>query len=213
MKQEITIRNNHFYLHHTGAMYWKQQRMLLIADVHLGKVSHFRKHGSAVPIAAVFRNFEALDEVMEFYEPERICFLGDLFHSKSNQEWDLFCEWALEQKADIILVRGNHDIIPLVDYECANVQVTEEWILNSFLLSHYPDNREGLFTICGHIHPGVRLIGLGRQELQLPCFHKMKNQIILPAFGTFTGLYCMDLKETDQIFAIADQEVVAVPHG
>ena len=31
------------------AIYWKQQKALIAADVHLGKVGHFRKAGIAVP--------------------------------------------------------------------------------------------------------------------------------------------------------------------
>ena len=32
--------------------------MLLIADVHLGKVTHFRKYGAAIPANAAFQNLE-----------------------------------------------------------------------------------------------------------------------------------------------------------
>ena len=31
------------------AIYWQQEKALIAADVHLGKVGHFRKAGIAVP--------------------------------------------------------------------------------------------------------------------------------------------------------------------
>ena len=47
--KEIVIFNNHFYLHKTGAIFWKEKNTLLLADIHLGKVGHFRKSGIPVP--------------------------------------------------------------------------------------------------------------------------------------------------------------------
>ena len=81
MNKPITIQNHNFTLHPSGAMYWHEREMLLISDVHLGKVSHFRKHGSAVPKKAIAKNFEKLQDVIQSFAPKVICFLGDLFHS------------------------------------------------------------------------------------------------------------------------------------
>lgn len=75
-------------------MYWVEKRMLLISDVHLSKISHFRKYGSALPGRAMYQNFVKLDNAVEYFNPESICFLGDLFHSTLNNEWDLFKEWV-----------------------------------------------------------------------------------------------------------------------
>ena len=47
--KEIIIFNDHFYLHKTGAVFWKEKNTLLLADIHLGKVGHFRKSGIPVP--------------------------------------------------------------------------------------------------------------------------------------------------------------------
>ena len=52
---EIEINNHEFVLHNSGALYWKGQEMLLVSDVHLGKISHFRKHGSALPTQPIFK--------------------------------------------------------------------------------------------------------------------------------------------------------------
>ena len=87
-------------------MFWEEQNMLLISDVHLGKISHFRKYGSAVPQKAIAENFERLSRVVDLFQPKKICFLGDLFHSSLNLEWDLFENWMQEISAEVMLVVG-----------------------------------------------------------------------------------------------------------
>ena len=197
-------------LHCSGALYWVEKRMLLISDVHLGKISHFRKHGSALPGNAMFTNFVKLDAAVEYFNPETICFLGDLFHSTLNSEWHLFKEWVERTAAPIVLVAGNHDIISPHKYDEVNITVVSEWVLDGFLLTHHPEEREELFTLSGHIHPAVLLEGKGRQFLKLPCFFRSRKQMILPAFGEFTGTYVMDPGEGDTIYAITKQDVVIV---
>src|SRR5690606_41124721 len=117
MIQNITINNNKFKLHPSGAIFWDEKEMLLIADVHLGKVAHFRKHGAPIPANVAFKNLEKLTEIANQFEPKSICFLGDLFHSKINEEWLDFEKWVEYIKAEVILISGNHDIIPEYLYE------------------------------------------------------------------------------------------------
>lgn len=181
--------------------------MLLIADVHLGKVSHFRKHGAAVPIHASFRNLEKLTQVVNDFSPKTICFLGDLFHSDLNQEWEDFTQWVHYTTGNIVLVAGNHDIIAATRYTDLDIEVIDDLTLEGFHLSHHPSDTQPLFNLAGHIHPGVRLQGVGRQTIKLPCFFRRKNQMILPAFGTFTGNYILKPTEEDVVYAIVDQEV------
>lgn len=211
MTQAVQIKNNNFVMHPLGVLFWADQSSLLISDVHLGKVSHFRKFGAAVPQKAVSKNFEQLTKAVNFFQPKNICFMGDLFHSSLNKEWELFETWVKEIQTEIILVSGNHDIISPLKYEAMGVQVVEEITEQGFLLTHHPEERAGFFNLSGHIHPAVRLHGEGRQSLRLPCFYKSKNQMILPAFGQFTGTHVLKAKANTEIFAIAEDEVFLVP--
>lgn len=205
---KIEILQQDFQLNHSGAAFWEQQQMLLIADVHLGKISHFRKHGSAVPQNAILQNFDKLTQVVKTFQPKRICFLGDLFHSTKNLEWELFEKWIKEQTAKVSLIVGNHDIISPLLYEEIGVQLFQELHIGKFKLTHHPEIQEGYFNICGHVHPGYRLLGLARQHLKLKCFFRSENQLILPAFGEFTGVYLMKPQPQDQIYVCAGTEVV-----
>ena len=207
---KTTIHNNTFVLQPTGTMYWEEEQILFIADVHLGKVAHFRKHGSAVPQEAIEKNFELLDEAISCCNPKEVCFLGDLFHSDLNSEWLYFEQWVAQQAAVLSLVVGNHDIINPLRFENIGIRLYQERVLGSFLLTHHPEERDLLYNFCGHIHPGVRLKGLGRQVLKMPCFFKKKRQLILPAFGEFTGNYILEPEDDDEVFVVTPEEVILV---
>lgn len=210
MELETQIQNHTFSFHPLGGIFWQEKSMLLISDVHLGKVAHFRKFGAAVPRKAVHKNYMLLDEIVKYFNPFQICFLGDLFHSSLNKEWDFFENWIAKTPAEVILVSGNHDIISPHKFEALGIPIFPELTLENFLLTHHPEEREGFFNFCGHIHPAIRLQGFGRQKLKLPCFFKTDSQLILPAFGEFTGTHVLQPKEEDEVYAIVEDEVVKV---
>lgn len=207
----ITICDQSFQMHYSGALFWEEKSILLISDVHLGKVSHFRKFGAAVPQQAIQKNFTAMDDALETFLPKTVIFLGDLFHSHLNNEWKLFEAWVISKTMDFILVSGNHDIISPLKYEALKIQILPELLLDGFLLTHHPEERESVFNFSGHIHPAIRLNGLGRQSVRLPCFYKTNNQMILPAFGEFTGSYTMEPCEDCEVYALLGDAVLPVP--
>jgi len=206
----IKIHNQDFILHPSGAMYWTNEKMLLIADVHLGKVSHFRKFGSAIPPQVLLENFRKLNIVSKAFDSSTICFLGDLFHSHINAEWNLFEDWVALQESKIILIAGNHDIISPLYYEALKIELVKELVIKNFLLTHHPNVRKNLFNITGHIHPGIQVNGSGRQHIAVPCFFKSSQQLILPAFGAFTGKHILKPKRGDKVYATVGDEIIPI---
>ncbi|GGW69823.1 putative phosphoesterase [Winogradskyella epiphytica] len=207
---KINCHQRSFVLHPSGAAYWEEKGMLLIADVHLGKVTHFRKHGSAIPQASLYQNFEKLQAVVDYFKPKSVCFLGDLFHSSINSEWHLFKDWIEQLQSEVVLISGNHDIISKSMFDGINVTVKEEWLIDDFLLTHYPESRDGLFNLSGHIHPGVRLKGFGKQFLKVSCFFRREQQLIFPAFGNFTGKFIVEPNSKDRIYVNTRDEVIEI---
>ena len=208
MTKTVNILGQTFTLHPSGAMFWKEENLLVISDVHLGKVAHFRKHGSAIPQQALKGNFLKLDLITAFFDPKKIIFLGDLFHSYINNEWQHFENWIQDFSAEVILVEGNHDVISPLKYETLGVQVIPELIIGEFLFTHHPEERENYFNFSGHIHPGVKINGIARQQLKLPCFFRRINQMILPAFGEFTGKHILEPKTGDEVYVVTKEEVI-----
>lgn len=184
---------------------------MLLADLHLGKVTHFRRRGLPVPAAASDGNWDKLLSLLLEFAPERVIFLGDLFHSAYNAEWDAFQSLISRfPGVRFELIPGNHDILPPDKYTGLIVQ-PQELEAGPFLLSHYPVLDPGpLYNLAGHVHPGVRLRGQGRQYLKLPCFYFGEKGGVLPAFGLFTGLGDIRPKAGDQVFVIAEGQVLAV---
>lgn len=208
--QQLRINNNDFFLHSSGAVYWENTSRLLISDVHLGKITHFRKHGMAVPMKAIESNYLLLQKAIDRFEPKEVIFLGDLFHSSLNQEWVLFKNFIEKNPISFILVTGNHDIIATEKFEALNIYLCDKLILQDFLFTHHPQEDKSLFNFAGHIHPAIRIKGLGKQSLKLPCFYRKNNQMILPAFGKFTGTHLMKNSTKADVFAIAEDMVIKI---
>lgn len=211
MKLPVTIHGHALQLHTSGAVFLEEYGLLLISDVHLGKVTHFRKHGIAVPAHAAGTNFLRLTATADLFAARTICFLGDLFHSGVNREWELFADWAATRREQLLLISGNHDVLSPNVYAAIGMDVRDELVLDNLLLTHAPEEREGLFTICGHVHPGVKLHGYGRQSVSLACFFETKSQMILPAFGAFTGKHFLRADTGKRVFAIAGEEILLLP--
>src|SRR6185437_13194027 len=61
---------------------------------------------------------------------------------------------------------------------------------------------DGSYYFSGHLHPGIRLRGMGKQSLQFPCFYFGSDYAVLPAFGRWTGTVSIDPAPKDNVFAI-----------
>lgn len=198
------------------AIYWKQEKALIAADVHLGKVGHFRKAGIAVPRDMEQSDLSTLSDLLFEYRPEKLIFLGDLFHSDMNADWEWFRLWRQQNpKLEIILIRGNHDIIHDSHYQQLNIALHNQLQIGPFLMLHHPlsdaeQQQTEAYAFCGHIHPGVSLTGRGRQSLTIPCFAFGNKQAILPSFGRFTGRVAIRQQKTDRIFGVLQDKVIAI---
>ena len=211
--KRIHIHDNHFDLHPSGAVYWVEKKTLMLADVHLGKVAHFRKNGIAVPREAEGAFYKKITLLFNEFEVKRLLFLGDLFHSFQNNEWHLFSAWVKKQQSMLILIEGNHDVIPARKFEQLGMTITSNLSEDTFYFSHFPSEKEEYFVFCGHVHPGVKLKGAGLQQLKMPCFYQSQNQLILPAFGAFTGLHILTPKESDRIYVTSGKEVMEIDNN
>ena len=195
------------------AIYQPRTSTLIVGDVHLGKISHFRRSGIALPHEAALQDIQRLSQLMALTAAERCLILGDLFHSSFNNEWRLLEDWRREHaQAEVVLVQGNHDILPREVYIALGIQVAIELREGPFVFRHRPDiaASDSVYLLCGHIHPAVRLTGTARAEVKLPCFFFGARLGILPAFGEFTGTATMNAGRGDRVFVIAGDEVVEV---
>lgn len=190
-----TILNVNLTFTNQRALFWSEEKILIVSDLHVGKSAHFRKHGIAVSSEILQTDLQKLEDLILFFEVERIIIVGDLFHAGYNSDLEIFKEWRRQFSQEFILIKGNHDRLKCEHYEKLGVECEENSLkIGPFTFIHDPKIlEENQFYISGHIHPGFVLQGRN-ERLRLPCFAVSEQQIILPAFSKFTGLDTKSLK-------------------
>jgi DNA ligase-associated metallophosphoesterase len=187
--------------------------VLLIADLHFGKAAHFRKSGIPISEKVHEQDYQMMTSLVLKYSPKQVYFLGDLFHSSWNEEWEnLLSFLGLFPTTSFHLVVGNHDILPSEKYKDSRLMVhTHPITLGALLLSHEPTlPPSGFLNVCGHIHPGILLKGKAKQRIRIPCFHYSENVLVLPSFGNFTGLALIKGQKNDGVWGIADDRLIPI---
>lgn len=216
MKKEIinltvTIARQTMQLLSDKAIYMPDHDTLIISDLHFGKIEHFRKNGIGLPPNAARKDIKKLEHLILSINPAEIVFLGDLFHSDYNNAWQSFQD-MLSRFSDKVfhLVMGNHDILEEDLYQ--GMKITYHLDIENLVLTHEPMDEimEGKYNLCGHIHPGVKLSGKGKQSMRIPCFFFGTHTGILPSFGTFTGTHVLKPIKTDRIFVVQEDLVMEV---
>lgn len=208
------LQDNNFLLTAGRSIFWEEEKTLILSDVHLGKAGHFRKSGIAIPQTIFKEDMQRLLAQLQYFKPLELLIIGDLFHSTANKEHEFFLKWRNDfLSIPIHLVKGNHDILKKEWYKSAGIVVhNKDFLRCNFTFTHDINCCEENYNYCfsGHIHPGIRFRGIGRQTLQVPCFYFGKKYAVLPAFGKFTGTYPIDPKPGDTVFALADNSVIKV---
>jgi DNA ligase-associated metallophosphoesterase len=209
---DIEIKGQHLVLLAQRAVFWPAERALIVSDVHAGKAAHFRKAGLAVPRSAFEADLARLDALVQAWAPRQVIATGDLFHSVLNREVEAFGRWRQQYTETAFeLVRGNHDVLADAHYAAFGLAVHTRLALGPLAFRHHPPpagDIEPLYCLTGHLHPGYRLSGPARQQLQLPCFYFTTRYAVLPAFSRLTGLAFVQPRPGDRLFVIVGEERV-----
>ena len=206
------IADQSFRLLPEKAFIWEETATLVLGDLHLGKITHFRKAGIGLPHQAEAQNLDRLSTLLLNHNLKRVLILGDLFHSQINEQWPLFKHFLGQfDQLPFVLIMGNHDILHPSAYKADNLLVYPDTLEEGpFCFSHHPQTEPALYNIHGHIHPSVLLKGAGLQSMKLPCFHFGAQHMVVPAFGVFTGTARITPEAGDSIYAVAEERVIKV---
>ncbi len=213
---QIVLNNNLLELLPERALWWPDRRLLMIADVHLGKDQVFRRHGIAIPGSVLHSELEALSRMVGRYRPEQLLVLGDWVHAppSADDDWpETVRRWrTVHGQLSIDLVLGNHDRrldAWLSQWRMGRIDHALE--LDGLQLIHAVDAEQAEIKpgVSGHWHPCVHLRS-GRESLRMPAFALRDQHLILPSFGRFTG--GMDGLEQYgwQLLAVAGQRIAAI---
>ena len=179
------------------AVWRASDKTLFVADLHLGKTASFRAAGSAAPSGVSAETLDRLGALVDSCGASRLVALGDFLHARGSMTKRLSAtlrDWrAARPCLTCVLVRGNHDRHagdPDAGSGFACVDAPHEF--EDLEGRHHPlddiaAHRDGPIVLAGHIHPVATMHGPGRDRLTLPCFVVSGRQVVLPAFGEFTG--------------------------
>lgn len=173
----------------SGALFWPDQQLLVVSDLHFGKSERLARRGGALlPPYETRATLTRVDLDLETTRAAAVICLGDSFDdaaaADSLDEDDRLWLTRLMAGREWIWISGNHDPGPL---EVGGAHRAEVRVA-TLAFRHVADPSSRL-EISGHYHPKARLAGQSR-----PCFLADRNRIILPAYGAYTGgLWCDDV--------------------
>ncbi len=184
----ITLGRLSFVPDLSGALYLPDEKLLLVADLHLEQGASLARRGLHVPPYDTAATLLMLEQVLRESEARRLVLLGDSFHDgvahNEVSAQDAERLRAITSRIDTIWIAGNHD--PNSHDQLGGVCV-EELALGDVTLRHIPQKlKAGEMEIAGHLHPGASIIQRSH-HIRTKCFVADDRRIILPAFGSYTG--------------------------
>ena len=178
-----------------GALYWPEQGLLVVADLHLEKGSSFAARGVLLPPYDTAATLARLAQLIARYAPRLVIALGDNFHDSEGpdrlMDGDRAALHALQRGRDWIWITGNHDPEPAAGIGGAFARFVT---LAAVTFRHAPTGTAG--EIAGHLHPVARVTQRGR-TISRRCFAVDGQRMVMPAFGAYAG----GLNVRDRAFA------------
>lgn len=191
------------------ALFWPTEGLLVVADLHWGKVETFLRYGVPVPGGVLEDDLARLAKALEQTGAQRLVVLGDLVHGQVGLTEGLEARvgaWRAAHPVALVLVLGNHDRRTAGLPARWGIEVVEGLEVGPFAFRHEPEPVVGHHVWCGHIHPTV-VLGPGTR---LPCFHIRAGLGILPAFSAFSGGPPVRRASGERCFGVTPSRVVAV---
>jgi DNA ligase-associated metallophosphoesterase len=169
----------------SGTLFWEQQSLLVVSDLHLEKGSSFAARGVLLPPYDTVATLGRLGAVIARHDPRMVIALGDSFHDRDAHERlsapDRDVLMSMQARRDWIWISGNHD--PALPSDLGGV-VASEVAVGPIVFRHEPTGAIG--EIAGHLHPKARVSARGR-SMERRCFACDGERAVMPAFGAFAG--------------------------
>jgi uncharacterized protein len=181
-----------------GAIFWPDESLLVVADLHLEKGSSFAARGVLLPPYDTATTLARLAALIERYAPRLVIALGDSFHDGGAparmSDISRAALKALQRGRDWLWIAGNHDPDPA---DNIGGRFAAELALGPLTFRHEPSPHPCDGEIAGHLHPQARIARRGR-AVSRRCFACDGNRLVMPALGAYTG----GLNVRDRAFAM-----------
>jgi uncharacterized protein len=168
-----------------GALYWPEEQLLIVSDLHLEKGSSFARRGVLLPPYDTATTLERLAGALSRYAVRTVVALGDSFHDQDGPARLAAADRAklkeLQRGRDWVWIAGNHDPGPAPDLSGVFATSLSLWPLS---FRHEPTSQASPGEIAGHLHPVARI---SSRMLARRCFVSDGARLVMPAFGAYAG--------------------------
>jgi putative SbcD/Mre11-related phosphoesterase len=177
------------------AVYFREEKLLAVADLHLGYAWTHRAQGQLLPISGRDDSLARLGLLLEEYQPERLVLLGDIVHralpvAELMEELRALLQLA-RGRTELVLLAGNHDrqLQKLLKSVDSKSLLRAEFAAgrNLFLHGDRPATLPAERYIIGHEHPAVSLGDGVSTSRKFPCFLIAENLLTLPSFSNWSA--------------------------
>lgn len=193
----------------SGALWWPEETLLVVSDLHLGKSDRIaRRSGASRPAYDTRDTLNRLAADLALTHARTVICLGDSFDNLNSI--DSFPEeerqWIVRLQAGRrwVWIEGTHGAGP-VEFGGAHLAELPLSPLTFRHIAQKPTNGE----VSGHYHPKASATVDGR-DVTRAAFLIDSNRVILPAYGTYSD----DLREDmPTLFGLMRPEAIAVLAG
>jgi len=186
-RKEIAIAGVTLVADLAGALYWPEEQLLVVSDLHLEKGSSFAARGVLLPPYDTASTLERLGEILSRHAVRVVVALGDNFHDPGGPGRLAATDRAklleLQRGRDWVWIAGNHDPDPA---DRIGGVFARSLALGPLLFRHEPTPQANAGEIAGHLHPVARVNRRGR-TLTRRCFVSDETRLVMPAFGAYAG--------------------------
>jgi putative SbcD/Mre11-related phosphoesterase len=185
------------FLDSRRAMWLPNDRVLAVADLHLGYAWAHRLSGQLMPITPANDTLARLSELQRDYEPTEIVVLGDIVHRAVALD---VLEDEMRELVDglspgsvLTFLAGNHDrqLQGVLDRWQLPVQLSAARLIGRNHLTHGDNpaaaNEPGKRLVIGHEHPAITIGDGVTTSQKCPCFLVSETMVVLPAFSRWAA--------------------------
>ena len=182
----LRLHGSAFLADPSGVLYWPDEHLLVVADLHLEKGSSYAARRIFLPPYDTSATLARLAEVVTRLAPRRVVALGDSFHDDGAPArllpHDVQALKAIQTGRDWTWICGNHDPSP----HALSGDHAEHLAVGHICFRHHPSKSPCDGEIAGHLHP-VAIVGSQGSAVRRRCFVADALRCILPAFGAYAG--------------------------
>jgi putative SbcD/Mre11-related phosphoesterase len=183
------------------AVYLENERVLAVADLHLGYAWAHRHRGQLLPLSMPDDTESRLTALLDDYQPRTLAILGDIVHEavpvrEFREDLTRVLD-ALAARTELCLIAGNHDRRLARE---VRFPLLAEWSAGPHRLRHGDGRDEdvaktwlaeaataGGRLIIGHEHPALTVSDQVAHFARVPCFYDAPPLLIIPAFSQWAA--------------------------